>query len=224
MTRRYCVFVTALLLLVAACGDDSGSLDTNGGTTSTTADSSGIPGGGEGGCIVDVTGDVETSWNGSDGPRAFTTDYWYTEDELRQQFSFLGPEGETFEQVMERRGQIVTFFLFNCEGPGDQLVSLIVSADATRDDFPHGPGTYAITAGMFGGDQLGPADFSVTFAIDSEDFWEYESPGTVTISEWTGDHLVGSFSFAVVESFVDTPRHLMVSGTFELFCRTSTSC
>ncbi len=229
MRTRPAVVLMALVLVAVSCGDDDADPGTTAaGATTTTETGSTLPfgGGGDevGGCTVNVTGDLETAWTGPDNSSAFTTDYWYTVDELRQQFEiFAVPEGETFEETMEREAQVFTFFLFNCQGDDGQLVTLSVSGDATRPQFPMGPGTYAITSGFFAS-EAGPTDFSMLFATGDDDVWGLDVPGTITISEWTGSHLVGSYSFGAIETFVDTPRRVTVTGTFELFCRTSTSC
>jgi hypothetical protein len=214
--------------LAAACGDDDSGLVTSSDPGVT------VPGGfitvpnpgsgGTGGCTVNVSGDLETSWNGPDNISAFTTDYWYTEEELRQTFEFVGTEGSTFEAVMAAGRQVFTFFLFNCQGPDGELVTLSLSTGATRTDFPFGPGTYAITTGMFGSGEMGPTDFSMIFAAGAEDVWAIDGTGSVTISEWNGEHLVGSFTFGALEQFATPARRVAVSGEFEVTCQASSSC
>ncbi len=224
MRIRPAAALMALVLVAVSCGDDDAGPGTTGAgaTTSTQA----FGGGGDvGGCAVDVSGDLETGWTGPDNVSTFTTDYWYTVDELRQQFEFFSdPEGETFEEIMEREGQVATFFLFNCQGDEGQLVSLSVSGDATRPVFPIGPGVYAITSGFFASAESGPDEFSMLFATGDDDVWGLDVSGTITISQWTTSHLVGSYTFGAVETFVDAPRRATVTGTFELFCRSSTGC
>lgn len=239
--RRLTVAAAALLMLVAACGDDdSGGVTTTAapGTTSAAGASTttGLPGetsttlpsGDGGGCIVEVTGDIPTSWSGPGGVSAFTSDYWYTEDELRQQFAFFtDPEGRTFEQVYEAGEAIFTFFLMNCQGPGGELVTLAVSDDATRADFPFATGTYPVKVGMFSfdGDQQGPSDFAVLFAINDTDVWGLDGEGRITIDRWDGETVAGTFAFDVIEQFVTTgARRGSVTGSFEMTCQASVQC
>src|SRR3972149_7907970 len=105
-----------LAMVVGACGDDDGGLvaTTAGSVTTvgdgTTATSTATVGGG---CTVEVTGDVSTSWTGPNDVSAFTTDYWYTEDELEQQFGIFGdPTAGTFEEVFGPGGPVFAFFPF----------------------------------------------------------------------------------------------------------------
>ncbi len=229
--RRIAGLLLGLVMVMGACGDDDGGLITTtvggtvatttvaGGTTATSAATIG------GGCTVEVTGDVTTSWTGPNDLSAFTTDYWYTEEELEQQFGMFGDTTEgTFDEVLAAGGQIFTFFLFNCSGPNGELVNLSVSTNATRADFPFGPGTYAITGGMFSGDEMGANEFSMLFAINDTDVWGLDGTGTVTIASWDGSRLTGTFAFDAAESFVTTPRHLSVSGAFEVTCQASVQC
>lgn len=86
----------ALALLVFACGGDDDDDDSGGGseTTATVASEGDDDDGDDGddggssasngdGCHVDVTGDIEASWNGPDDLAAIGTDYWYTNEELQ---------------------------------------------------------------------------------------------------------------------------------------------
>jgi len=228
VTRRTMGLLLGLAMVVGACGDDDGGLvaTTAGSVTTvgdgTTATSTATVGGG---CTVEVTGDVSTSWTGPNDVSAFTTDYWYTEDELEQQFGIFGdPTAGTFDEVFGAGGPIFTFFLFNCTGPNGEAMNLTVSADATRADFPFGPGTYAITGGVFSGDEMGADEFAVLFAPNDTDFWGLDGTGTVTIAEWDGSRLTGTFAFNAREAFVTTPRLLAVTGAFEVTCQASSRC
>lgn len=225
----------ACLLVVAACGDDGagdGATTTVAATTSTGAAASSttgatVPSGGGGGCTVAVTGGQEASWNGPDDISAFTSDYWYTEDELRQQFDFLGdPTQGTFDEVLGAGLPIFTFFLANCTGTDGQIVSLFVSDATTRADFPMGPGSFVIApSGLFGGGpDMPPAQFSVLFGADNEAVWGTDEPGSLEITGWDGGGIEGTFAFTAVERLVDNPRTVMVSGSFAFTCRASVAC
>jgi hypothetical protein len=63
------------------------------------------------------------------------------------------------------------------------------------------------------------------FAVNSTDVWGLDGDGTLTLSEWDGQHATGTFQFAVKELFVTTnPRALTVTGTFEVTCQASVQC
>lgn len=179
-----------------------------------------------GGCEVSVTGDVTESWTGPDDLSAFTSDYWYTEEELRQQFDFLGLGAErTFEDLTAAGEPVFTFFLFNCSGPGGELVSAFVSDATRRSDLPMGPGEYVIASGgLLGAADAAPAEFSVILGIsDVETVWATEG-GTFTIESWDGESVRGSFAFAASEVLTETPRSVSVTGTFTVTCQASVSC
>lgn len=226
--------LTCLVIVVAACGGSAapGGSTTSGATTTTTAttgatDPATTPVGSGGGCTVQVTGDQEVSWTGPDDVSAFTSDYWYTEDELRQQFDFLGdPTGGTFDEVLAAGRPVFTFFLGNCSGSDGQIVSLFVSDATTRADFPMAPGSFVIApSGLFGGGpDLPPAQFSVLFGADSEGVWGTDTAGTLEITEWNGARIQGSFAFTASERLVDNPRTVAVTGAFAFTCRSSAAC
>lgn len=108
MPRTVAVVLVGFSMLIAACGDDDlGRVATTAATTVTTGATS-TTGSGitaatvpplDGGCAVEATGTDPISWTGPNDISAFTTDYWYTEDELRQQWEFVGdPTLGAFEE------------------------------------------------------------------------------------------------------------------------------
>lgn len=234
MPRTVAVVLVGFSILIAACGDDDlGRVTTTAATTVTTGATSTtgsditaatVPPLG-GGCAVEATGTDPISWTGPNDISAFTTDYWYTEGELRQQWEFVGnPTLGTFEERIASGLPVFTFFLFNCEGPEQALVSLYVSDATTRTDFPLGPGTYPIRAGFFGGGDLGPAEFAAIFSPNATEVWGFDGEGALNITEWSGERVVGNFAFNVVEQFSDTPGSVSVLVSFEMTCQASAQC
>ncbi|MEK7252005.1 MAG: hypothetical protein AAB198_01945 [Actinomycetota bacterium] len=234
MPRTVAVVLVGFSMLIAACGDDDlGRVATTAATTVTTGATS-TTGSGitaatvpplDGGCAVEATGTDPISWTGPNDISAFTTDYWYTEDELRQQWEFVGdPTLGAFEERIASGLPVFTFFLFNCQGTEQALVSLYVSDATTRTDFPLGPGTYPIRAGFFGGGDLGPAEFAVIFSPNATEVWGFDGEGVLNITEWSGERVVGNFAFNVVEQFSDTPGSVSVLVSFEMTCQASAQC
>ncbi len=234
MRRNVAIALLGFSLLVVSCGDDDagqvttsvsattttagGSATTDSGTTAATVPDVGV------GCTVEVTGSDPTSWVGPDGTSAFTTDYWYTEEELREQWGFIGdPTRGTFDEVMASGSPVFTLFLFNCQGPDQALVSFYLGDTSTRADLAFGPGSYVV-AGQSFGTSLNPGEFAVIFAPNSTELWAIDGQGTINITEWSGEHLVGDFSFNAVEQFSDSPGSVVVTGTFALTCQASVSC
>lgn len=187
---------------------------------------------GDGGCHVDVAGDLTTSWDGADNAAAITTDYWYTEDELKQQLEFFAEEDADvdaeYEQLMADGQAVFSLLLMNCQGPDTAALSFSVSNATTRDDLPMGPGSYTIGGGLLGAGDIPPGTITVLVTMPGEAesgaLWGLGGEGTFEISSWDEGAVEGTFSFPAEESLTDTPRTATVDGTFRFTCKASTSC
>ena len=234
MPRTVAVVLVGFSMLIAACGDDDlGRVATTAATTVTTGATS-TTGSGitaatvpplDGGCAsrrrapTRSPGRVPTT----SAPSPPTTGTPRTS--LRQQWEFVGdPTLGAFEERIASGLPVFTFFLFNCQGTEQALVSLYVSDATTRTDFPLGPGTYPIRAGFFGGGDLGPAEFAVIFSPNATEVWGFDGEGVLNITEWSGERVVGNFAFNVVEQFSDTPGSVSVLVSFEMTCQASAQC
>jgi len=233
MRRSVLSVGVVLALLAPACGDDgTGSSGVPSFTTvapgSTPGSTSGIPTGGEGGCTVTVTGGEERQWEGADDAYAFTTDYWYTEEELREQYDFFATEDSPpFEEVLASGEPISALFLFNCSVSGAEpsdSISLFPSNATTRAYLPFGPGTYEISGGFFDAAEAPPGVFSAFYSPNNDDLWGQEGTGELVITRWDHERIQGTFTFMAEERLVDDPRQVLVEGTFDLTCQFSTSC
>ncbi|HSM02089.1 MAG TPA: hypothetical protein VK960_06630 [Acidimicrobiia bacterium] len=239
--RRSVVLVGLVLtLLASACGDDDGgsvssTSGTSGpgttllpGTTAAPGSTTAPPAGGDGGCAVTVTGGEERQWEGADDAYAFTTDYWYTEEELREQYDFFATEDSPpFEEVLASGESITALFLFNCTVSGGEVsdsISLFPSNATTRANLPFGPGTYEIGGGVLDAGEAPPGVFSAFYSPNSDDLWGQEGTGELVITRWDHERIQGTFSFTAEERLVDDPRQVLVEGTFDLTCQFSTSC
>lgn len=233
--RRSMSVALMFVLVVAACGDDvtgsttsSASSGPTGATGSTAAPGTTPTSGGDGGCTVTVTGGEERQWEGADDAYAFTTDYWYTEEELRDQYEFFATEEDPpFEEVLASGEPISALFLFNCAVSGGELsdsISLFPSNATTRAELPFGPGTYEIGVGFFDAAEAPPGVFSAFYSPVTDDLWGQDGTGTLTITRWDHSRIQGTFSFMAGERLVDNPRQVLVEGTFDLTCQFSTSC
>jgi len=231
--NRVVLVIFALALVVSACGDDAattttttqaGVPSTQTGATTTAATNTTAAAGGPGGCTVMVTGDLETSWTGPDGMSAFTSDYWYTEDELRSQWGFIGDPNIPFDTAFASGQQIVSLFLGNCAGPSSELVSMFASVTATSESLPFGPGEYILVAGLFAAEEQPGNQLTTLLSMDKDTVWVQEGEGTLTITAWDHHHVQGTFTLNAVERFSDTDRHATVTGSFDFTCTASVSC
>lgn len=235
--------LAVLTLLTAACGGEttpaagerptttdaseqpttstapSGAVETSGSTTSAPEPST--PGGGE--CTVTITGDREEVWTFEQAITSFSTDYWLSEEDLRSTVEFLGEEitGGSYEEITGRGEPIITFLQISCSDP-DNLIqgALVLPTNATRaTDLPMGPGTYPISGGLFDADgevRTMIADVSVN---EDEVYGTAPGSGSLEITRWDLDGIVGSFSFAAREAFVDDPQDIEVMVQFSFVCR-----
>lgn len=171
-----------------------------------------------GSCSATVSGDVSAEWTGNGGAAAVGTDYWYTEDELREQYEFFGDESRSFDDVYASGEPITALLLLNC-GTSAPSVSFYPSNATTKDHVPFGPGSYEIAGG---GDILGSADaepgvFTALLSLDDDAVWG-STGGTFEITEWNAEHIAGTFSFGITEGFADPARTAQVDGTFDFRC------
>ncbi len=171
-----------------------------------------------GSCTVSVSGDVEANWAGKGGAAAVGTDYWYSDDELRDQFEFLGSGDESFEDLMASGRPVFSLLLLNCSLDQYQSISLFVSDNATRSDLAFGPGSYEIAAGgLFGAPDAAADTFSALITLDQDAIWA-TTGGSLDITSWDAEHIAGSFSFGIDEALTDVARSGQVEGEFDFNC------
>lgn len=241
--QRPLLLLLALLALalpaVAACGGgDDDDDDNDVGDSSENAeeddddDSPSVPnieGGGE--CEVNVTGDVTVSWKGDGGADAVGTEYWMSDDEIREALEFLatGTEEEQKRQVEEGMAEDPRLYilLLNCTSTEDrgQNITFSPSNEATYADVPFGPGDYVVpVGGVFGGAQ-DPREFGVLFGVEGDDLWKVSEAGTFRITRWDNKGIAGTFDFKAEEALAEgTPKKIEVEGNFAFDCSFGDNC
>ena len=215
------VALGALVLPLAACGGDDAASPSDGSTSSqsdstdasdspdaTTDDSSddtdaaptGDPD--EGGCHVDVTGDVATTFDAGGGIMAVNTDYWLTPAQ-KEMF------GDGF------------YFILNCQGAGGSYLGILAGANASTETITYGPATYPLspTDALFGGAGE-DSTVQVMFTLDDDEgVWGVSEPGQVEITAFDDDHIAGTVQFTATDVLADmagTPeRSVTVDATFD---------
>lgn len=172
-----------------------------------------------GSCSVRATGDFTTEWSANGGAAAVYTDYWFDEDELREQHDFFAVEDTPpFDELIAAGKQVFSLLLLNCGSGTIPSISFFVSDVTTRADFPFAPGTYEIAvSGAFGASDAGPGVVSAIVTLDDEALIG-STGGTLTITEWDATHIAGTFSFGIEEKLGDAERAGQIDGEFDFKC------
>jgi len=235
------LLAVSLLALAVACGgggddDDGGSSGPGGalgggngsGSGSGSNSSVGSGGGSGGSCSVKLTGDVSGDFKGTGDSGSVGTDYWLTDDELRQALTFLqqGSDAEKKKKVDEEMAKDPRFFLLilNCEA--DKVsISLLPSGDSKYKDLPFKKaGEYPIPAGGPLGGAAKPGEFNVLVTIDDNPY-QVTQAGSLKISKFDETGIAGTFQFGVQEAFSEgTAKKAQVSGQFSYPCRGGKVC
>lgn len=230
----------AALLLTSACGgdDDDASPDPAGpdgagaGAQQTAAaELEGDPD--LGACAVTFTGDTQVEISGDGGPAAAGTDYWLSDDELRQvveQLARVTSADKTDEEIEREVDETMAssepklfVLILNCSDreDSDRSISILASGSSTYDDIPFGAGTYPIPASS---GESKPGTFSVLFNIDEKPY-RVSSDGELDITKFDASGIAGTFSFRAEEMFA-TPdaKTISVDGSFDFDCTGGAVC
>jgi hypothetical protein len=222
--------LAAALLFVVAVGCSGGTSDTLApGTTATTGPSLSpsttvaVPD--DSGCRVAVSGFEERSWDGADDPGTFTSDHWWSEEDLRAAYAEIAIQGDpTFEELQAEGYPVLTFFLLRCIGPEGDVVAISVSELTTAQRLPMGAGGHAITGGEYLPGHTPAGEFEATYVPWSQTLWEQVGVGELVIVTWTADEITGTFAFTAEERFSGGGDSVGVIGAFRLTCVGSGAC
>jgi hypothetical protein len=173
-------------------------------------------------CTVVLTGDREETWTFPQAITSFSTDYWLSEEDLRETVEFLGEDitGGSYEDLVARGEAIITWLQVACSDP-DNLIqgALVAPTNATRaSDLPMGPGTYPISGGLFDAD--GPAGTMIADVTVNEDelYGTVAGSGALEITRWDLERIEGTYTFAARQAFADEPMEIDVAVTFSFGC------
>jgi hypothetical protein len=169
---------------------------------------------GEGTCTVEVTGDHQDSWEDDGGSDAAGSDYWYSEEDLEQALEVLGGE-DTPE------GQFAIYgLILNCQGDEGQGVSVVTTAEANKDNFPFGPGTYETATGLLGGNEEGALISAFVTLGDDPDVPLFStSAGNLDIERFDDSGIKATLTLELEESFAEgAPRTAELVATFDFAC------
>ena len=203
MNPKISATFTGLLLLavVAACSNDKaatpGSADTFGGSTGAVA--------ADDFCHVDITGDVTASFDSPGGFSNISYGAW------------IPASNGTVGGIAHDD----TFFIMNCQGPNDQLVSVSIGLG---QHLPMSPASYPIRKAdnHFGGYDSNPPVVQASPFIGGDFSWAISAESVFTITEFDESHIAGTFQFYVSEAqYFGTTDALpaktaVITGTFNL--------
>lgn len=179
----------------------------------------------EPGCRVAVSGYEERSWEGVDEPGTFTSDHWWSEQDLRDAYAEIAIQGDpTFDELRAEGYPVLTFFLLRCIGPEGDVVAISVSELTTADGIPMGAADFAITGGEHLPGHTPAGEFEATYVPWSETLWEQVGTGELIVDTWTDAELSGTFAFVAEERFSGGGDTVTVSGAFRLTCTGSGAC
>jgi hypothetical protein len=183
-------------------------------------------------CRVQISGDLEIQGTSPGGPSAFGTDYYYSDDEMREileQFARAADpdlsDAEVEAQVDEDMQSDPRLFLIilNCVND-DYSISLLPAGDSRYADIPFGPGEYEIAAGGVLGGDAAPGTFGVLMTV-GEGLYEVSEPGQLRIERWDEEGIAGTFAFNAEEILTEeTPKSLSVTGAFDFDCVAGSRC
>lgn len=180
-----------------------------------------------GSCTITVTGDVEQEVTYPQDPLSINTEYWLTEEQIRESIEFLEIE-DTYEDFVSRDEPVLLWMEISCGAEYTQDTAgpsvLLASTDGTKGaQMPMGPGTYAVSGGIF--DIVGtPGTVIAGFNLSPEEpFSTVDGSGELVITSWDKSAIEGTVTFEVEEAFVDQPRHATVQMDFSYICADSPS-
>lgn len=241
-----------LLLGLASCGGSGDSSDDaaadNGGATAAAANAPGSGGAsspgspatrvaqasGAGSCEVKLSGDMTLEATAGGGATAFGSDYYYDEDEMRQnmeqiaRFANSGASDDEIRRQVEedmKNDPRLFILIVNCVAEPDLSLSFMPGGAAKYADVPFKAGTYRIAeGGPFGADG-DSKDFGVMMTTGDDGFYGVSEPGELKITRFDEKGIAGTFSFTVEEMLADgAPKTIQVSGKFDFPCTAGNKC
>lgn len=219
---------TALLLLVGSCGGD-GDDDPDLTRIPTSDVLGGEPQAGS--CSVTLSGDENITIQGNGGPAAAGSDYWLSDQELRDALEMLLKASGTAEDELEDEVEAAMasdepklyLLILNCIDRDDRAntLSLLPSNGSTYGDVPFEPGTYEIPAA---GAEQGPGTFTVLLAANDASY-KVKNAGVLELTKFDETGIAGEFSFVAEERSADgDAKEVSVSGRFDFECTGGEAC
>jgi hypothetical protein len=156
---------------------------------------------GSGSCHVTVTGDVTADWTSGGGASAVGYGPWVANPGVT---TIIGALDESF-------------FVVNCEGPGDNYVGFLTTTDSK---IPMEPATYAIAADASALSGEGGGKIAPLISLDGTDSnWSLATQGEFVITAFDDQHIAGTFSLPMTDAFADlngtSKGDALITGVFD---------
>ncbi len=202
-------------------GTTAPEVTTTGATDESIPDDGTRPGSSE--CTVEITGDSEETWTfeASANRVGIATDYWFSDDAIREAVEELGG---SYDEFIEKGEPLVAVLGVYCSASNDPMDPghgvHVRATNATRaTDLPMGPGNYAIVGGGTVIDD-GPAGMVVADVtmIGDELYETIADSGLLAIDRWDIEGIEGSFSFTALEMFSEDQKEIGVTVQFSIAC------
>lgn len=219
---------TALVFLGGACGGDGD--DEPDATRIPTSD---VLGGDPqaGSCSVTLSGDENITIQGNGGSAAAGSDYWMSDQELRDALETLLKAGGTAEDELEDELEAAMasdepklyLLILNCIDREDRANTLLLlpSNGSTYRDVPFEPGTYEIPAA---GAAQGPGTFTAQLAANDASY-KVKNAGVLELTKFDDTGVAGEFSFVAEEQSADgDAKEVSVTGRFDFECTGGAAC
>lgn len=222
--RRLFLLLLATMMLGLGCssGDEGGSAEDPGSPPAAESDTDAGADTDLGSCNVTVTGDAELAIEKPAEPVPASSDYWLSEDEMRN--DTLDLVDDVDERIAAGQ-QVVVLLQVSCGDPtGAASVLLNTTDSTTRSDLPQGPGTYQLL------DSLASPEPGIAAGLTTDDPFNWQTlNGSIEITVWDDSHVAGAFEFEAEQAigFVEDGAEQLtatVKGTFDLPCQIGDNC
>ena len=189
-----------------------------------------------GSCMVTISGDDNVEFTGGGGPAAVGTDYWYSDDEIREVLrEIAGYGGDKTDEEIERevdegmkRDPRYLLLVLNCvDSSGLTRLHFLPGTGSTYADVPFEPRMYVIESG---GGLLGEAETPGAFGVlmtFGDGAYRVSREGVLDITRFDRSGISGSFSFAAEEVYPageQPAKVLTVEGSFDFACVGQSGC
>lgn len=175
-------------------------------------------------CTVVITGDREETWTFDDGENnaGIATDYWFSDETRREAVEELGG---SYEEFVEKGDPLVAFLGVYCSESDDPMepgqgANVRATNSTEAADLPMAPGVYPVVGGGAVIDE-GPAGTVIADVamIDDEIYETIADSGSIEVTRWDNEEIEGSFSFAALEMYSESPKEIAVTVQFSVVCQ-----
>lgn len=181
-------------------------------------------------CEISVSGDANTTIKAdvpattTQGNVAASTDYWFSDAQLRMALSALQGIGKKLtpaekerkvEEAMKKDPRLM-LLLVNCLTDEGGVI-LATSRGSKYADVPLKPASYTIAAER----KSKAGEFTVMFHLSpggKRESYSVKEPGKLALTRFDKKGVAGTFRFNAEQQFSKPPRSVAVTGSFKYHC------